>query len=121
VARANLAAAGLDGLVDVRVGPAVDTLATLTGPFDLVFIDADKTSNVAYLSAALELTRPGSMVVVDNVVRGGAVVDAASTDRSVAGTRALADALAAEPRLDATAVQTVGEKGYDGFVLALVR
>jgi predicted O-methyltransferase YrrM len=121
VARANLAAAGLDGLVDVRVGPAVDTLATLTGPFDLVFIDADKPSNVAYLTAALELTRPGSMVIVDNVVRGGAVVDAASTDRSVAGTRALADALAAEPRLDATAVQTVGEKGYDGFVLALVR
>jgi predicted O-methyltransferase YrrM len=121
VARANLAAAGLDGRVDVRVGPAVDTLATLTGPFDLVFIDADKASNTAYLRAALELGRSGSMIVVDNVVRGGAVVDADSTDRSVLGTRALADALAAEPRLDATAVQTVGEKGYDGFVLALVR
>jgi predicted O-methyltransferase YrrM len=121
VARANLATAGLDGLVDVRVGPAVATLATLTGPFDLVFIDADKASNAAYLRAALELSRPGTMIIVDNVVRGGAVVDADSTDRSVVGTRALADALAAEPRLDATAVQTVGEKGYDGFVLALVR
>jgi predicted O-methyltransferase YrrM len=121
VARANLAAAGLDGLVDVRVGPAVDTLATLTGPFDLVFIDADKTSNPAYLRAALELSRPGTMIIVDNVVRGGAVLHADSTDRSVVGTRALADALAAESRLDATAVQTVGEKGYDGFVLALVR
>jgi predicted O-methyltransferase YrrM len=121
VARANLATAGLDGLVDVRVGPAVATLATLTGPFDLVFIDADKASNAAYLRAALELSRPGTMIIVDNVVRGGAVVDADSTDRSVVGTRALADALAAEPRLDATAVQTVGDNGYDGFVLALVR
>jgi predicted O-methyltransferase YrrM len=121
VARANLAATGLDGVVDVRVGPAVDTLATLTGPFDLVFIDADKASNTAYLRAAVELSRPGAMIIVDNVVRGGAVLDAGSTDRSVVGTRALADALAAEPRLDATAVQTVGDKGYDGFGLALVR
>jgi predicted O-methyltransferase YrrM len=121
VARANLAAAGFAGLVDVRVGPAVDTLATLSGPFDLVFIDADKTSNVAYLQAALRLSRPGTLIVVDNVVRGGAVVDAASTDPSVLGTRAHADARAAEPRLEATAVQTVGDKGYDGFVLARVR
>ena len=121
VATANLAAAGLGGLVDVRVGPAADTLATLSGPFDLVFIDADKVSNTAYLRAAVGLSRPGTLIVVDNVVRAGAVIEADSADPAVRGTRDLADALAGEPRLDATAVQTVGAKGYDGFVLARVR
>jgi predicted O-methyltransferase YrrM len=111
----------LAGVVEVRVGPAVDTLATLSGPFDLVFIDADKVSNVEYLRAAVALGRPGGLVVVDNVVRGGAVVDANSSDVSVVATRRLADAVAAEPRLDATVVQTVGAKGYDGFLLARIR
>jgi predicted O-methyltransferase YrrM len=86
-----------------------------------IWTQVDEYWAAAYLRAAVELSRSGSMIVVDDVVRGGAVVDADSTDRSVLGTRALADALAAEPRLDATAVQTVGDKGYDGFVLALVR
>jgi predicted O-methyltransferase YrrM len=125
VARANLAAAGLDGLCDVRVGPAVDSLDAMIaageGPFDFVFIDADKPSNVAYLQAALQLTRPGSVIVVDNVVRGGGVLDPASDDPRIVGTRALFAAVAAEPRLDATAIQTVGAKGWDGFLLARVR
>ncbi|NIJ64519.1 putative O-methyltransferase YrrM [Sphingomonas leidyi] len=125
VARANLARAGLGDRCEVRVGPAVETLATMIaageGPFDLVFIDADKPGNVAYLDAALKLARPGSVIVVDNVVRGGGVLDADSTDRSVIGTRALFDAVASEPRLDATAIQTVGDKGWDGFLLAVVK
>jgi predicted O-methyltransferase YrrM len=120
IARTNLARAGLDGLVDIRVGPALDTLPTLTGPFDLVFIDADKKNNPGYLQWALRLTRPGGLIVVDNVVRGGAVVDAGDTSPDVVGTRATYDLLAAEPRLDATALQTVGVKGYDGFAIALV-
>ncbi len=121
VARSSIAAAGLAGVVDVRVGPAADTLATLSGPFDLVFIDADKRSNVEYLQAATALGRPGGLIVVDNVVRAGAVVDAGSADPSVVGTRRLAEAVAAEPRLAATVVQTVGTKGYDGFLLARIR
>lgn len=121
VARANLARAGLDGLVDVRVGPAAATLAGLGGPFDLVFVDADKGSNAEYFHAALRLSRPGTVIVVDNVVRGGAVADPDSTDPSVLGTRRLADAVAAEPRVDATVIQTVGAKSYDGFLYAVVR
>ena len=120
VARRNLDRAGLAGVAEVHLGPAVDTLATLTGPYDLVFIDADKPGNPAYLREALRLTRPGAVVVLDNVVRGGRVVDADSTEPSVVGTRAAYDLIAAEPRLDATALQTVGAKGYDGFVVALV-
>jgi predicted O-methyltransferase YrrM len=120
IARTNLARAGLDGLVDIRVGPALDTLPTLTGPFDLVFIDADKKNNPEYVRWALRLTRPGGVIVVDNVVRGGAVVDAADTSPDVVGTRATYDLLAAEPRLDTTAIQTVGVKGYDGFAIAVV-
>jgi predicted O-methyltransferase YrrM len=126
VARANLARAGLADRVEVRVGPAVDTLATMVGvaagspPFDLVFIDADKTSNADYFAHAMRLTRPGSLIVVDNVVRNGAVADTASRDANVLGVRRLMDAMAAEPRIDATAVQTVGSKGYDGFALGLV-
>lgn len=121
VARGNLARAGLDGVVDVRLGPAKDTLATLQGPFDLFFIDADKESNVEYLREALRLSRPGSLIVVDNVVRSGRVVEADNDDPSVQGARRLADALATEPRVDATVIQTVGKKGYDGFALAVVR
>jgi predicted O-methyltransferase YrrM len=120
VARANLARAGLADVVEVRVGPALDTLPTLTGPYDLVFIDADKRSNPDYVRHAVRLTRPGGLVVVDNVVRGGALVDPANTSPDVAGTRATYEVLAAEPRLDATAIQTVGTKGYDGFAVALV-
>jgi predicted O-methyltransferase YrrM len=121
VARANLARAGLDGLVDVRVGAALDTLSTLEGPFDVAFIDADKQSNAEYFRHALRLSRPGTMIVVDNVVRGGRVVDADSPDPDVRGTRALTEAVAQESRVEATVIQTVGSKGYDGFLLAIVR
>ncbi len=121
VARANIARAGLDGIVDVRVGPALDTLPTLEGPFDLAFIDADKQSNAEYFRHALRLSRPGTMIVVDNVVRGGRVADTYNSDPDVRGTRAVAEAIAHEPRVEATVVQTVGSKGYDGFLLALVR
>jgi predicted O-methyltransferase YrrM len=96
------------------------TLPRLDGPFDLVFIDADKRSNAEYLRWALRLSRPGTLIVADNVVRGGAVADPGDDDPSVRGVRAFFDALAAEPRLRATAIQTVGAKGYDGFALALV-
>lgn len=124
VARTNLARAGLGDRCEVRVGPAVVSLADLIdaneAPFDLVFIDADKPSNVAYLKAALRLTRPGSLIVVDNVVREGKILDPDSDDPRVIGTQALFDAVANEPRLDATAIQTVGDKGWDGFLLAVV-
>ncbi|WP_445400741.1 O-methyltransferase [Streptomyces sp. LE64] len=124
VARRNLARAGLDGVVEVRVGPALDALPGLAAeggaPFDFVFIDADKVNNPHYLDWAVRLTGPGSVIVCDNVVRDGAVTDADSTDPAVVGTRALVDRVAAHPRLSATAVQTVGTKGYDGFLLARV-
>ena len=120
VARANIARAGLADRVEVRVGAALDTLPGLEGPFDLVFIDADKPNNPDYFRAALRLSRPGSVIIVDNVVRGGRVADPDSRDPSVLGTRALAELLAAEPAVDATMVQTVGSKGYDGFALAVV-
>ncbi len=123
-ARANLDRAGVGDRVEIRVGPAVDTLAAMVaggeGGFDLVFIDADKPNNVAYLHAALTLARPGATIVVDNVVRSGRVADSGSTDPSVVGSRALFDAVAAEPRLTATAIQTVGAKGWDGFLLARI-
>jgi predicted O-methyltransferase YrrM len=124
VARANIARAGLAAQVEVRVGAALDTLPQLAaedaGPFDLVFIDADKVNSVAYFNWALKLTRPGSLIIIDNVVRDGKVIDAASRDVSVQGVRALYEALAAEPRVAATAVQTVGSKGYDGLAVAVV-
>ena len=110
-------------LARVRIGPARETLAALAaeghGPFDLVFIDADKAANAEYLAAALELSRPGTLIVADNVIRGGAVLD--GDDASAVGVRRFFDLIAAEPRLRATAIQTVGEKGYDGFALAVVR
>lgn len=124
VASANLTRAGLRDRVDIRVGPALDALSKLAaegaGPFDLAFIDADKANNANYFALALRLARPGGLIVVDNVVRNGAVVDAASADPNVKGVRALFDALAAEPRVTATAIQTVGAKGWDGFAIALV-
>lgn len=124
VARANIAHAGLSDRVDVRVGPAVDTLSAMIAageaPFDLIFIDADKPSNIAYLQASLALARPGTTIIVDNVVREGGVLDADSDDPRIIGTRALFAAVAAEPRLTATAVQTVGSKKWDGFLLAVV-
>jgi len=110
--------------VEIILGPAVETLARLgeegTEPFDFVFIDADKQNNADYFRAAVRMSRPGTVIVVDNVVRNGAVADAASSDPSVQGVRRLNEAMAAETRVSVTAVQTVGVKGYDGFALALV-
>jgi predicted O-methyltransferase YrrM len=124
VATRNIARAGLDGLVEVRVGPALESLPKLADenpePFDLVFIDADKANNPHYVEWALRLTRAGSLIVVDNVVRGGRVVDADSTEPDVQGTRAAIELIATHPRLTGSAVQTVGSKGYDGFALARV-
>ena len=124
VARANVAHAGLADLVEIRVGRALDTLPRLAaegrGPFDFVFLDADKASNAEYFAWALELSRPGTVIVADNVVRGGALVDATSRDPTVQGVRRFFDLVAAEPRATATAIQTVGGKGYDGFALILV-
>ena len=120
VARANLERAGVAKMVEVRVGQALDTLPSVQGPVDLTFIDADKQNNAEYFRAALELSRPGSLIVVDNVVRDGKVIDASSRDASVLGVRKLNEMLAAEKRVSATAIQTVGSKGYDGFTVALV-
>ena len=124
IARANVARAGLAGVVDVRVGRALDTLPQIAreglGPFDLFFIDADKANIPHYFRWALDLSRPGSLIVVDNVVRGGAVLDDASDDLNVQGVRRFNEIVAAERRVSATAIQTVGSKGYDGFALALV-
>lgn len=124
VARANLKRAGVADRVDLLEGPALETLPQLLKeqerPFDLVFIDADKPANPAYLEWALTLTRPGSLIIGDNVVREGGVIDEGSTDPSVIGARRFTDMLAAEPRLVATAMQTVGSKGWDGFAMALV-
>lgn len=120
IARGNLANAGLAELVEVRVGPALHTLPELTSPFDLVFIDADKANNAAYFAHAVRLTRAGGVIVVDNVVRAGAVLDADSADEDVQGTRRLVDLVAAEPRVSATVIQTVGAKGHDGYLMAVV-
>jgi predicted O-methyltransferase YrrM len=124
IARANLSRAGLDQLVDVVHGKAIETLPRLLderrGPFDLVFIDADKPATAEYFQWSLRLARRGSVIVVDNVVRGGAVIDAASADESVQGVRRFNAMLAGEKRVSATAVQTVGSKGYDGFAVAVV-
>lgn len=124
VARANIARAGLDKTVEVRTGAALDILPELeaegAGPFDFFFIDADKVNNPHYVEWALRLSRPGTVIVVDNVVRGGAVVDAESTEPAITGTRAMFELVSSEPRLDATAFQTVGVKGYDGLLVARV-
>lgn len=120
VAQANFKRAGLSKRIDMRIGKALDILPHLTGPFDLIFIDADKPNNPNYIHWELELSRPGTVIIGDNVVRGGAVVNADSTNPNVQGVRRFLDFIAAEPRLTATAIQTVGEKGWDGFVLARV-
>jgi len=124
VARTNLERAGVSDRVEIRVGPAAQSLAQLhaegADPFDLIFLDADKPSNPAYLQWALKLAHRGSLIVVDNVVREGKIVDPESTASDVQGTRALFDLLAAEPRLASTAIQTVGSKGHDGFAMAVV-
>jgi predicted O-methyltransferase YrrM len=125
VARENLSGAGVSERVDIEVGPALDVLAGLADagaePYDLVFIDADKANMAAYLELALRLTRSGSVIVGDNVVRRGGVVDPSNDDPSVRGARAFLHALGADPRLEATALQTVGSKGWDGFAIARVR
>jgi predicted O-methyltransferase YrrM len=125
LARANIARAGLDQVAEVRTGAALDLLPRIAaepgaGPFDLVFIDADKRNNPRYVEWALRLARPGSLIVVDNVVRGGAVADASSEDPAIVATREMFELVANEPRLDATALQTVGGKGYDGLLVARV-
>jgi predicted O-methyltransferase YrrM len=124
VARANLARVGLDGTAELRFGPALDTLAQMAAegqaPFDLIFIDADKESYPEYLTGALALSRRGTLIVADNVVRGGAVADPASEDPKVQAVRRFNERLAAEPCVSATVIQTVGSKGYDGFAIALV-
>jgi predicted O-methyltransferase YrrM len=124
VAKANIAKAGFSATVDVRVGKAIDTLPRLEaegrGPFDLVFIDADKASIPDYFTWTLKLSRPGTLIIVDNVIRDGAVIEPDSADPNIQGVRKLNEMLAAEPRVTATCIQTVGSKGYDGFTLALV-
>ncbi|MBC7814476.1 MAG: O-methyltransferase [Burkholderiales bacterium] len=120
IARANIERAGLANRVEIQVGPAIEALPKLSGPFDLVFIDADKVNNPAYLEWALRLTKPGSLIIIDNVVRSGAVTDLNSTDASVQGTQKALAMLAENPRIVSTALQTVGSKGYDGFAIALV-
>ena len=125
IARANIARAGLDDRVEVRLGAALETLPRLAesgeGPFDFTFIDADKASIPEYFAWALKLSRPGSLIIVDNVVRKGGVIDATSDDPNIRGVRRFGESLAAETRVSATMVQTVGAKGYDGFALAVVR
>ncbi|RZS29635.1 putative O-methyltransferase YrrM [Herbihabitans rhizosphaerae] len=124
VATANLQRAGLADKTEVRVGPALDTLPQLAaeghGPFDLTFIDADKANIPEYFGWAVKLSRPGSVIIVDNVVRNGTVADPDSDDPAVLGVRRLHEEIKAEPKVTATAIQTVGSKGYDGFTIAMV-
>jgi predicted O-methyltransferase YrrM len=124
VARANFERAGVTSCIKLHIGPALETLPQVetesSAPFDFIFIDADKENNANYLDWAVKLARPGTTIVVDNVVREGGVIDEASTDPKIIGTRALFDALKGHPRLSATALQTVGQKGWDGFVMAVV-
>ncbi len=120
VAQENVARARLTHMVDVHVGAALDLLPTLEGPFDMIFIDADKPNIPAYFEWAVKLARPGALIVVDNVIREGAVADASSVDPSVLGVRRLNEMIAGDSRVEATTIQTVGSKGYDGLTLALV-
>jgi predicted O-methyltransferase YrrM len=124
IARANIARAGLDGVVEIRVGRALDLLPGLAAepgpPVDLTFIDADKVNTPEYFTWALKMSRAGSLIVVDNVIRNGAVAEASSTDASVQGMRRFFDVVRGEPRVSATAIQTVGLKGYDGFAVVRV-
>lgn len=124
VARSNFERAGVSEKVDLRVGPALQSLATLgsenAGPFDLIFIDADKPNNPNYLLWAMRLSRPGSVIICDNVVRDGTVLNDDGYDAYVEGARAAFSFIGGEKRLDGTAIQTVGAKGYDGFAIAVV-
>ncbi|HSC45412.1 MAG TPA: O-methyltransferase [Candidatus Acidoferrum sp.] len=124
IAGSNIRNAGLSDRVEIRVGAALNSLPLLAkeniAPFDFIFIDADKPNNPGYLQWAIKLSRPGTLIIVDNVVRDGAIADAASTDPSIQGTREMFAMISREPRLSATALQTVGAKGYDGFAMALV-
>ena len=120
LARANLDRAGVGDAVEIVVGPALETLPGVEGRFDLVFIDADKQRSADYLALALEKVRPGALIVVDNIVRGGALADLDDDEPRVVGSRRVVEAIAAEPRLLATGLQTVGVKGWDGMLLALV-
>jgi predicted O-methyltransferase YrrM len=124
IAKANIARAGLSHKVEIRVGPALETLPLLVaekrGPFDFIFVDADKKNNPGYFEWAMKLSRPGSVIVVDNVVRDGAVADLKNTDPDIVGIRRMHELVAAEPRVNATAIQTVGAKGYDGYTLIRV-
>lgn len=125
VARANLERAGVSDLVDIRVGPAIGMLERLIAErakaFDFVFIDADKENSLPYFECAIELSRPGALIVVDNVVREGKVADESKQSADILGIRRLLDRLAGEPRVDATVIQTVGSKGHDGMLIARVR
>jgi predicted O-methyltransferase YrrM len=125
VARTNFERAGLGGLVEIRVGPALESLPGLeeegVGPFDLVFIDADKVNTPSYFSWSIERTRPGGLIVADNVVRDGRLVDEADEDPAIPAQRRFHEMLASEQRVQATTIQTVGGKGYDGFAIALVK
>jgi predicted O-methyltransferase YrrM len=125
VAKANIARAGLSSIVELRLGPALDSLAQLhkegPPPFDLIFIDADKPNNPGYLEWSMRLSRPGTIIVLDNVIRDGAVIDPQNSDPAIQGVRRFFQMVASDSRLDATALQTVGSKGYDGFVLAIVK
>lgn len=124
VARANIERAGFGDMVDLRVGPALEALPALeeegAGPFDLTFIDADKVNTPNYFAWSLDHSRPGSVIVADNVVRDGTLADATSPDPAVKAQRRLHEMIATEPRVSATTIQTVGSKGYDGFTIALV-
>ncbi|CDQ43804.1 O-methyltransferase [Mycolicibacterium neoaurum] len=120
IARQNLERAGVADRVEVIVGAALDTLPTLKGPFDLFFIDADKENNLAYLEAAIALSEPGALIIVDNIARGGRVLDPDPQDRQATAVRDTIALMGSHPRLDAAAIQTVGAKGWDGFAVALV-
>lgn len=124
LAQSHLELAGVADRAEIRIGRAVDSMDAMIAageePFDFVFIDADKPSNSTYLERALNLTHPGSMIIIDNVVRGGRVLDPGSSDGNVAGVRAVVEMIANEPRITTTHLQTVGEKGHDGFIIGIV-
>ena len=121
VAHQNIKNAGLTERVELHTGAALDVLPTLKAPFDLIFIDADKVNNPRYLEWAIKLSKQGTVIVGDNSVRGGSVIDSASDDPNVKGLREFIQIISADERLEATAIQTVGEKGWDGFVMAVVK
>lgn len=120
VSQKNFQSAGVEQKIEIHLGAAADVLPTLSGPYDLIFIDADKPNNPLYLEWAIKLSRPGTVIVADNVVRGGEVANKNSSNASVIGVQRYMDMLAADSRIDSTALQTVGEKGWDGFAISIV-